>query len=50
MLKPDTNGGEAQTILDCAPRNEGFYVKCGYEKAGTEMHRYYDHEAMEHGV
>lgn len=31
-----------KTILDCAPRNEGFYAKCGYEKAGTEMSHYYE--------
>ncbi|KAF2401939.1 acyl-CoA N-acyltransferase [Trichodelitschia bisporula] len=39
-----------KTILDCSEENEGFYVKCGYEKAGSEMHHYYDHEAEEHGV
>ncbi|KAF2429478.1 acyl-CoA N-acyltransferase [Tothia fuscella] len=39
-----------KTILDCSPNKEGFYVKCGYEKAGSEMHNYYDHEAEEHGV
>jgi glucosamine-phosphate N-acetyltransferase len=39
-----------QTILDCSPPNEAFYVKCGYEKAGSEMHHYYDEEAVKHGV
>jgi glucosamine-phosphate N-acetyltransferase len=39
-----------QTILDCSPQNEGFYVKCGYEKAGSEMHHYYDQGALDHGV
>jgi glucosamine-phosphate N-acetyltransferase len=28
--------------LDCAERNEGFYAKCGYTKAGTEMSHYYE--------
>jgi glucosamine-phosphate N-acetyltransferase len=39
-----------QTILDCSPPNEGFYVKCGYEKAGSEMHHYYSEEALKNGV
>ena len=49
ILKQGTNK-RAKTILDCSPEKEGFYVKCGYEKAGSEMHHYYDHEAEEHGV
>ncbi|KAG4436557.1 hypothetical protein IFR05_007952 [Cadophora sp. M221] len=39
-----------KTILDCSPAKEGFYVKCGYEKAGLEMHCYYDAEAQKHRV
>ena len=31
-----------QTILDCSETNEGFYVKCGYKRAGLEMAHYYD--------
>ncbi|KAI0997469.1 hypothetical protein K3495_g10717 [Podosphaera aphanis] len=29
-------------ILDCSEANEGFYVKCGYKRAGLEMSHYYD--------
>ncbi|RKF54406.1 Glucosamine 6-phosphate N-acetyltransferase [Golovinomyces cichoracearum] len=29
-------------ILDCSEANEGFYVKCGYKRAGLEMARYYN--------
>ncbi|TVY54734.1 Glucosamine 6-phosphate N-acetyltransferase [Lachnellula cervina] len=39
-----------KTILDCSAKNEGFYVKCGYEKAGTEMQHYFDDEAVKHHV
>ncbi|QDS77673.1 hypothetical protein FKW77_003370 [Venturia effusa] len=39
-----------KTILDCSPEKEGFYVKCQYEKAGSEMQHYYDHKAEEYGV
>ena len=31
-----------QTILDCSEANEGFYVKCGYKRAGLEMAHYYE--------
>ncbi|KAI4242071.1 MAG: hypothetical protein LQ352_007315 [Teloschistes flavicans] len=31
-----------QTILDCSEANEGFYVKCGFKRAGLEMAHYYD--------
>jgi len=41
---------EKQTILDCSPAKEGFYIKCGYEKAGLEMHCYYDADAQKHRV
>jgi glucosamine-phosphate N-acetyltransferase len=28
-------------ILDCSEQNEGFYVKCGYKRAGVQMqHKY----------
>jgi glucosamine-phosphate N-acetyltransferase len=29
-------------ILDCDPRNTGFYEKCGYEKSGQEMSHYFE--------
>ncbi|KAK2625382.1 hypothetical protein QTJ16_004694 [Diplocarpon rosae] len=29
-------------ILDCSEANEGFYVKCGYKRAGLEMAHYYN--------
>ena len=32
----------SQAILDCSEPNEGFYVKCGYKRAGLEMAHYYD--------
>ncbi|KAG6020134.1 hypothetical protein E4U41_002968 [Claviceps citrina] len=28
-------------ILDCSAANEGFYVKCGFRKAGLQMAHYY---------
>ncbi|KOS22289.1 Glucosamine 6-phosphate N-acetyltransferase [Escovopsis weberi] len=28
-------------ILDCSEANEGFYVKCGFRKAGVQMAHYY---------
>ncbi|KAL8670915.1 MAG: hypothetical protein Q9168_004561 [Polycauliona sp. 1 TL-2023] len=31
-----------KTILDCSETNEGFYVKCGYKRAGLEMAHYYE--------
>lgn len=36
------NWGTKQTILDCSEANEGFYVKCGYKRAGLEMAHYYE--------
>ncbi|KAF2672252.1 acyl-CoA N-acyltransferase [Microthyrium microscopicum] len=39
-----------KNILDCSPENTGFYVKCSYEQAGQEMHRYFDAEAEKVGV
>lgn len=26
-----------KAILDCSEKNEGFYVKCGYKRAGVQM-------------
>ena len=31
-----------QSILDCSEANEGFYVKCGFKRAGLEMAHYYE--------
>ncbi|KAK0612349.1 acyl-CoA N-acyltransferase [Bombardia bombarda] len=31
-----------KTILDCSEANEGFYVKCGFRRAGLEMAHYFD--------
>jgi glucosamine-phosphate N-acetyltransferase len=31
-----------KTILDCSEANEGFYIKCGFKKAGLEMAHYYE--------
>ncbi|OTA98238.1 hypothetical protein M426DRAFT_70197 [Hypoxylon sp. CI-4A] len=31
-----------KTILDCSEANEGFYVKCGFRRAGLEMAHYYN--------
>ncbi|KAI0130433.1 acetyltransferase [Xylariales sp. AK1849] len=33
-----------KTILDCSEANEGFYVKCGFRRAGLQMAHYYDGE------
>jgi glucosamine-phosphate N-acetyltransferase len=33
---------DMQTILDCSEANEGFYVKCGFKRAGLEMAHYYN--------
>jgi hypothetical protein len=32
---------DVQTILDCSEANEGFYIKCGFKRAGLEMAHYY---------
>ncbi|GAA5997240.1 glucosamine 6-phosphate N-acetyltransferase [Rhodotorula paludigena] len=32
--------GAYKTILDCDPKNESFYAKCGYENKGCEMAKY----------
>ncbi|KAK3311512.1 acyl-CoA N-acyltransferase [Chaetomium strumarium] len=31
-----------KTILDCSDHNEGFYVKCGFRRAGLEMAHYHE--------
>ncbi|KAJ8115089.1 hypothetical protein ONZ43_g4746 [Nemania bipapillata] len=31
-----------KTILDCSEANEGFYLKCGFRRAGLEMAHYYE--------
>lgn len=36
------NVGCYKTILDCSEANEGFYVKCGFKRAGLEMAHYYE--------
>lgn len=30
-----------KSILDCSEVNEGFYIKCGFRRAGVEMAHYY---------
>lgn len=37
------NVGCYKCILDCSEANEGFYVKCGFKRAGLEMAHYYLH-------
>ncbi|KAF3759941.1 acyl-CoA N-acyltransferase [Cryphonectria parasitica EP155] len=34
-----------KTILDCSEANEGFYIKCGFKRAGLEMAHYYQKES-----
>jgi glucosamine-phosphate N-acetyltransferase len=34
-------GWVAQVILDCADANVGFYEKCGLERKGVEMAKYF---------
>jgi GNAT superfamily N-acetyltransferase len=36
------NVGCYKTILDCSEAIEGFYVKCGFKRAGLEMAHYYE--------
>lgn len=33
-----------KTILDCSEANEGFYVKCGFRRAGLQMAHYHEGE------
>ncbi|PNY25249.1 Glucosamine 6-phosphate N-acetyltransferase [Tolypocladium capitatum] len=30
-----------KSILDCSDANEGFYIKCGFRRAGLQMAHYY---------
>lgn len=34
-----------KSILDCSEANEGFYVKCGFKRAGLEMAHYYEEKS-----
>ncbi|CAN8100735.1 unnamed protein product [Discula destructiva] len=36
------NVGCYKNILNCGPKNEPFYVKCGYHNSGTEMSHYFE--------
>ncbi|GAA5922915.1 glucosamine 6-phosphate N-acetyltransferase [Sporobolomyces koalae] len=40
LTKLSEDQGCYKTILDCDPKNEAFYVKCGYENKGCEMAKY----------
>lgn len=31
-----------KSILNCGPRNEPFYAKCGFENSGIEMSQYFE--------
>lgn len=42
------NVGCYKTILNCAPRNQGFYEKCGYSAGGMEMSHYFEEAASEY--
>lgn len=42
MKNPLLTRSFAQSILDCSEANEGFYVKCGFKRAGLEMAHYYE--------
>ncbi|KAI0976848.1 glucosamine 6-phosphate N-acetyltransferase [Xylaria arbuscula] len=33
-----------KSILNCGPRNEPFYGKCGYHNSGIEMSNYYEED------
>ncbi|ETS82062.1 hypothetical protein PFICI_07064 [Pestalotiopsis fici W106-1] len=37
-----------KTILDCSEANEGFYVKCGFRRAGLQMAHYYEEKSKTH--
>jgi len=39
-----------KTILDCEPKNEPFYRKCGYERMGIDMQHCYEKTASSHAV
>ncbi len=36
-----------KSILDCGPRTEPFYARCGYENTGIEMSRYLEEPAAD---
>lgn len=38
-----------KSILDCSETNEGFYVKCGFRRAGLQMAHYYEGEKKKNG-
>ncbi|KAI0376023.1 acyl-CoA N-acyltransferase [Hypomontagnella monticulosa] len=42
------NLGCYKNILNCGPRNEPFYVKCGYRSSGMEMSHYFESERDEY--
>lgn len=37
-----------KSILDCSEANEGFYLKCGFKRAGLEMAHYYEDAKSKH--
>ncbi|KAM0450510.1 hypothetical protein ACHAPV_004883 [Trichoderma viride] len=37
-----------KSILDCSDANEGFYVKCGFRRAGLQMAHYYEGGKSKH--
>ncbi|KAF2745855.1 glucosamine 6-phosphate N-acetyltransferas-like protein [Sporormia fimetaria CBS 119925] len=39
-----------KSILDCSQTNEGFYVKCGFKRAGIEMAHYFGENKPKGGV
>ncbi|KAF2708277.1 glucosamine 6-phosphate N-acetyltransferas-like protein [Pleomassaria siparia CBS 279.74] len=39
-----------KAILDCSEANEGFYVKCGFKRAGLEMAHYYGAQKPKGGL
>jgi glucosamine-phosphate N-acetyltransferase len=39
-----------KSILDCSDANEGFYVKCGFKRAGLEMAHYYQAQKTGNGI
>ncbi|KAI1761148.1 acyl-CoA N-acyltransferase [Hypoxylon sp. FL1150] len=41
------NLGCYKNILNCGPRNEPFYVKCGYQNSGIEMSHYFEREELD---
>ncbi|TVY50834.1 Glucosamine 6-phosphate N-acetyltransferase 1, partial [Lachnellula cervina] len=39
-----------KTILDCEPKNEAFYRKCGYKRMGIDMQHCYNETATSHAA